>query len=179
MHPEPIIADDLEVWENRAAGLIYVKKYSELGRLVDVCVAGGRKVQLTPKERRINQEMCASDDLDVFQNGMLAPVRLIDSEADTGVLQNNSNAMSETAMKALFKSQIKTFTTKVNEISNPIALQRLLEVASEVDATMRQVGVIRERLIAMSPQVEEATIMGGAIGTQAPPSEKTRGVTPR
>ena len=180
MHPEPIIADDMEMWESRANGLIYVKKYNEQGQLIEVCVPGGRKIQLTPRERRINQELVASDDLDVFQNGMLAPVRLIDSERDTEVLQHNSNAMSETSMKALFRSQIKTFTTKVGEITNPIALQRLMEVASEVDATMRQVGVIKERLAQVSPQIEEATIMGQALGTRAPASEgPSKGVTPR
>jgi hypothetical protein len=178
MHPQPMIDEDFETWENRAAGLVYLWKFNELGQLVHQGVPGGGKVQITPKERRINQEKVASADLDVFQNGMLAPLRLVDSDEDTKTLQANSNAMSETAMKALFRSQVATFTKKINEISNPITLSRLIEVASEVDATIRQERIIRDRLAEVTPTVDGSQRVGSqhyAAAGDAP----MRGVTPR
>lgn len=176
MHPQPVYAtpEQLETWKNNGAGTIVIKKYNQLGQLDEERVIGGRSVQVTPHERRINQEMAADESLDVFINGMLTPVRLIDSEDDTAELKANANAMSEPAMKALFKSQIKTFTAKVNEISNPITLRRLLEVAEELDASLRQAGVIRARIEEVTPSVTEATVSGGrSFG------ETMRAVAPR
>ena len=178
MHPQPIIADEYETWENRAAGMIYLWKFNEQGTLAHQGVPGGSKIQVTPHERRINQEKAAGADLDVFQNGMLAPLRLIDAEEDTKDLQANSNAMSETAMKALFRSQIPTFTKKVNEISNPITLTRLLEVASEVDATIRQEKIIRERMSEVTPTVDGSRRVGSQ-NFNAAGDAPMRGVTPR
>jgi hypothetical protein len=109
----------------------------------------------------MNQEKAADESLDVFVNGMLSPVQLVDSEHDAEELKANPNSMSEPAMKAMFKSQIKTFTSRVNAISNPIALRRLLEVASEIDASIKQAEVIRARLEQVSPSVSEATVHGG------------------
>lgn len=130
----------------------------------------------------MNQEVAAHDSLDVFANGMLVPVRLIDSEEDTAKLQANVNAMSETAMKALFKSQKPAFQAKVDEISNVTTLRRLLEVASEVDASIRQAEYIQHRIDDLGPNVTEVTagtqIVGGTgLGTKAPQSRNPRSVT--
>jgi hypothetical protein len=159
---EPLQAtpDEFELWQSAIPGSIVIRKFNQQGILSEENVPAGRKIQLTPKERRINQELCASDDLDVFQNGMLTPVRLLDSEPETETLKANSNAMSETHMRALFKSQLPTFTKKINEVSNVITLRRLLEVAEEVDASLRQVKVINERIAEMSPNVGESSTVG-------------------
>jgi hypothetical protein len=157
VHPQPLIAApaETEAWRNSTAATVVLKKFNQLGQLDEERVIGGRSVVLTPHERRINQEMAASESLDVFKNGMLSPVRLLDSEEDTEEIKANANAMSEPAMKALFKSQIKTFKAKVEEISNPNTLNRLLEIANEVDASIRQADTIKERLAEVTPKVAQ------------------------
>jgi hypothetical protein len=181
---------ELEVWRNAARGLAVIKKFGVMGQIIEEQVQGGKTVHLTPKERRLNQEKAADDSLDVFKNGMLVPVHLIDSEEDTEELQANTNAMSESAMKALFRSQMPTFKAKIAEISNPTSLQRLVEVCGEVDGSVRQLETIQARLAEVSPQVTEVlgaqSIGGAGIGTQAPRglegpegARKRPGVTPK
>jgi hypothetical protein len=181
--------DDLETWKNGTQGLIVLRKFGVQGHLIEEQVPGGRTVHLTPRERHLNQEKAADESLDVFKNGMLLPVRLVDSEEDTPELQANSNAMSETAMKALFRSQIATFRKKVSEISNRNALERLVQVCSEVDGSVRQLETIQARLEEVSPLVTEVSgtrnVGGAAIGTAAPrglsgpEGARSRGVSPK
>lgn len=172
---------ELECWKNAGMSTVGINKFDTRGNMVQEMVPGGRKIFLTPEERRMNQEVAAHDSLDVFANGMLVPVRLIDSEEDTAKLQANVNAMSETAMKALFKSQKPAFQAKVDEISNVTTLRRLLEVASEVDASIRQAEYIQARIETLGPNVTEVTagtqIVGAALGTKAPQSRSPRSVT--
>lgn len=174
---------ELECWKNAGMGTVGINKFDTRGNMIQEMVPGGRKIFLSPEERRMNQEVAAHDSLDVFANGMLVPVRLLDSEEDTEKLQANVNAMSETAMKALFKSQRPAFEAKVNEISNITTLNRLLEVASEVDASIRQAEYVQRRIDALGPNVTEVTagtqIVGGGLGTKAPESRNPRSVTGR
>ena len=153
--------DETESWKSAVAGTITIQHYNLEGHLVELVIRGGSTVQVTPHERRINQERAADDTLDVFVNGMLTPVRLLDSEPETAELKANVNAMSETAMKALFRSQKPTFTKKVNEIGNIITLRRLLEVAEEIDASMAQYKIIQERVAEVNGAVSEATLTAG------------------
>jgi hypothetical protein len=171
---------DFEVWENAGLSTVAIQKLDVRGNVIMEQIVGGRKVQITPQERRMNQELAAHDNLDVFMNGMLVPVRLVDAQEDNEKLQTNSNAMSESAMKALFKSQLPTFKKKIAEISNSIALERLLTIASEVDGSIRQVEAIQDRLNDVRPHVSEigSQKIGNALGTKAPEGER-RGVTPK
>lgn len=153
--------EETESWKSAIAGLVVLKKYNQKGHLEEFPVIAGRVFQITPHERRINQEETAGDDLDPFLNGMLVPVRLLDSEPETAELKANTNAMSETAMKALFRSQKPTFAKKVGEISNTITLRRLLEVAEEVDASMAQYKIIQERIADVNPQITEGALPSG------------------
>jgi hypothetical protein len=74
--------------------------------------------------------------------------------------------MSETAMKALFNSQIKTFVGKVEGITNPITLNRLREIAVEVDAKASQMKVLEDRLDSLSPGVSKVRV-GSDIAKEA------------
>lgn len=185
MHQNQMIATpgvDYEQWENASGAMIVLRKMDTLGRITEEKVAGGRNVQITPGERRYNQEQCASEDLDVFKNGLMRPVRLLDSEEDSAVLQANVNAMSESTMRALFNTPIRAFSAKVREVSNPIALQRFLELAQDdaVEATVKQVEVLKGRLNEIRPPIGEVSVSGGVASTKAPPTEGAiRGVTPR
>jgi hypothetical protein len=166
---------DLETWKNATLGRVVLKKYNQRGELSDEMVGGGRVFHISPKERRINQEMAANSDLDMFKNGQLTPVRLIDTEEDAKELASNPNAMSETEMHELFKGNWKTFDARVQQVSNAVTLQRMLQVASEMDATLRQVEVVKARLEEIAPsEITEITPAGSV-------DERTglRPVTPR
>jgi hypothetical protein len=142
---------ELESWKNASLGRVVLKKYNQRGELADEMVTGGKVFHISPKERRINQEMAASPDLDFFQNGFLTPVRLIETEEDAAELASNPNLLSEEDMRGLFKGNWKAFDQKVQEISNLTTLKRMLEVAQEVDATIRQVDVVNARIQEIDP----------------------------
>jgi hypothetical protein len=146
----PEIATDVEQWQSTVLGDTYVKRLDAFGNVSSQRVTAKKIFSVTPLERRLHQQGCVSADLDPYLNGRLQPVKLIDSEPDTAVLQAMPNALSETAMKALFHSQLPTFTTKVQAITNTATLERLKEVAQSIDAKFSQVAVIDARLDVVS-----------------------------
>ena len=148
---------ELEVWTNPTRGVVVVWKHNGAGVLDAELVKPGRTVHLTTFEKRLNQERAASAELDVFANGTLQPVRLI--EGDPSEAASNPNWLSAGDMAALLQSHHKTFEKRVGEITNAATLERLLEVARDKDATVKQVELIRARLSAVSPtDVEDVTV---------------------
>jgi hypothetical protein len=137
-----------ETWENSSKGKVYVLRYDSRGELIHEIVRAGGKVQLTPDERVINMERASTPDLCVFRNGVMSPVRLLDSTEDAEEIASNPNIISESDISDLFSSHWKTFETRVNEISNLGTLERILSLAEDEDsgATVRQVNVLRERI---------------------------------
>lgn len=168
-------ASEFESWKNSTPGRVVLKKYTQRGDLGDEMIAGGKVFHISPKERRINQEMAATPELDMFQNGFLTPVRLIETEEDAKEIASNPNLMSETEMADLFKGHWKTFESRVSEVSNLNTLNRLLEVASTVDAKVRQVEVIRARIEEISPEDHVEIAHAGSTD----PMTGLRSVTPR
>lgn len=150
-----------ETWRSNIAGYVVVRKYDRRGDPFDEQIAGGSKFQISPEERLYNQDLAASADLDPFRNGMLHPVRLLDGTEDKAEIASNPNLLSESDMESLFAAHPKTFQAKINSISNNTTLDRLLKVASEVDATLKQVAVIQARKAELSPVqlVERETIL--------------------
>lgn len=168
--PNPGEQPDLELWRNVSAGRVFLKQFNQRGELVDHLINGGKTFNISPKERRINQEMAATEELDVFSNGMLSPVKLIETEEDTAAIANNPNLMAESEMSEIFSGHHKTFAKRVADISNPVTLQRLLEVAAsdDVDAKVSQVDLIKARLEEVAPslysEVVTTSISGGSTG---------------
>lgn len=169
--------DKYETWKNATLGRVVLKKYNQKGELSDEMVAGHKVFHITPQERRINTEMAATAELDMFSNGQLTPVRLIDSEEDAKELASNPNLMSEDEMRDLFKAHWKTFEARVSEISNLPALNRMLELASnnEVDAKVRQLDAIKARIEDVNPTTHVEISHAGSV------DERTglKPVTPR
>lgn len=158
---------EYESWKNATNGLLFIRKYNNRGDLAHEAVHAKKTFHLTPQERRINQEMAAVPENDFFSNGMLTPVRLIDTEEDAKEIASNPNLMSESDMKALFKGTWKSFAAKVDGITNETTLKRLLEMARDDDsgASVKQADAINERLRQIAPaQFVEVT--------SAPISEK-------
>lgn len=153
--------EELETWKNSSRGTVVLKKFGERGTLVDEVVPGGRKIQLTPRERRYNQEIAANEELDVFHNGMLTPVRLIETEEDVAEIASNPNVITDSEMAELFKTNQKTFTAKVKAIQSLVVLERLAEIAKAQDARQSQIQVIEERIDEVNPsKVVERTRVG-------------------
>lgn len=145
---------EYESWKNATNGLLFIRKYNNRGDLGHEAVHARKTFHVTPQERRINQEMAAVPSQDFFSNGMLTPVRLIDTEEDAKEIASNPNLMSESDMKGLFKAQWKTFDARIDSITNETTLKRLLEMSqdNEVGASVRQADAVQARLREVAPQ---------------------------
>lgn len=163
---------EVETWMNAAPGMVVVKRLDHRGDFTkDEVVYSGKSLHITPQERRMNQEMAASADQDVFQNGFMTPLRLVGSAEEEREIAANPNLMSESDMRGLFKGHWKSFDAKLATITNTVALQRMLAMAEdpEIDASVRQVQRIKDRLGEVSPtgnrvieveQAGSAAVMG-------------------
>lgn len=155
--------DLYETWRNETQGMVVLKRVSRTGDLTDEVLTAGKVIHLTPAERRMNQELVAEEAYDYFTNGTLSPVRLIETEEDAAELRTNPNHISEDEMKGLFKSRsLKAFQERVDQITNPVALNKLLRLAESEDATIKQVDAIKGRLEKVSPSLfSEVKTVGG------------------
>lgn len=150
---------DMEVWTNPGRGRVVVLKHDPMGRLRGEMVGPGRKVHLTALERQINQERAYSTEQDVFANGTLQPVRLLEGDESEALLASNPEWLGQSDMEGLISGHFKTLEKRVSEISNPATLQRLLEVAREKDASVKQVELIDARLSQVMPlDVEDVQV---------------------
>lgn len=140
-----------EAWKNATAGMIFLQRFDRRGELVHERVDGGKTVNLTPEERRLNQELAASDDLDFFKNGQLIPVRLVETAEDLDAIQQNPNLMTDEDLIELLGKQWKQLETRLEEITNAPTLRRLLELAHEHDASVKTAERIRKRLHEVDP----------------------------
>jgi hypothetical protein len=137
-----------ETWKNISAGKHYVLRHDRYGDLTQELVNSGRTIQLTKEEREINQEKAANERLDLFANGMFQPVTLID-DADTAAFAENPNFLSEDELREIFQLDWRKFDARVSEITSPVTLQRLHDLASDDNAdlaTARQLGSITKAL---------------------------------
>lgn len=152
-----------EIWRNAIRGSIGVKKTDRRGELVSEIIRGGERFQISTEDRLLNSEWAATTDLDVFKNGMLTPVKLLDGTEDAKEIASNPNLIGETDMAALFSAHWKTFEAKLGQITNVATLERMLAMAEseDLDATVRQVQSIRSRISELNPSqvVEHETVL--------------------
>lgn len=163
-----------EIWKSGIAGTISVLKFNRRGELASEVVRSGQACTLTTEERIINQEKAATADLDIFKNGMMVPVRILDDAEDAAEIAANPNLMAESEMNDLFKAHWKTFENRVAQVSNPIVIQRLLQIAEAQDATVKQVNVLKVRM----ESLREKTAAPRPEGSEAEGDESFRPVTP-
>lgn len=165
---------DTETWQNESQGKIWVWKVdSRTGGLKDELIPGGQKFMIRNEDRVMNQDMAAADELDIFKNGTLSPVRLVDA-AEQKELASNPNFISESEIKDLFTGHWKTFESKVASITNENVIQRMVDLAPSVDAKVRQVEMLKARLGELNPvaiiEREQSPPMGIADRSQRPVS---------
>lgn len=154
---------DYEAWKSTIPGTIVVKRLDRRGDLAEETLQEGQVLHITPNERRLNMEMAADDDLNVFKNGFLTPVRLIETAEDIEDLKDNPNHMTEEDMRAVFKIKaIAEFRERMGAVTNPITITRMIELAGsdEVNATVRQVDFLKSQLEGSSVSVNEVQVVG-------------------
>lgn len=163
-----------ETWQNVTRGSVGLLKLDSRGVEKGVVVPAGGKISLTVEERRMNQDRAATKPQDLFGNGTLAPIRLIDDPElgeEYAQIKDNPNFISETEMKQLFSKRIDTFKRELAKIDNPAVVQRIKDIAVEADAKASQTAAIEERLREFNPQVVE-------VEQVAPPARQMRPVSP-
>jgi len=141
----------VEQWKNQTQSTAFVLKFDRYQNLISELVSPGKTVTVTKEEREINQDRAALDNLDVFKNGILLPVKLVDPE-DEREFAENPNLMSEDDLRNLLKLSKPAFVKRINEISNIYPLLRLDELAKE-DDTKITAGVSQ----ALADRIEEMT----------------------
>lgn len=150
--------EDYETWKSSIEGSIVVKRFDRNGKEIDELIAAGREIRLLPEERRLNQEIAAEPGLDPFQNGFLVPMKLVETADDYDDLRGYPNHLTEEDMRSLLENRkaLDALSEGISTISNPTTLVRFLAIADEpdVDASVRQVAIIKGRLAEVSAQTD-------------------------
>lgn len=167
----------LELWKSTVPGIVAVNRLGEYGRTRVEMIKGHRSVTITPQERRMNQNACAIPELDVFTNGTLQPVTLIDGEPDTAALRRNPNVVDDQDIERIFRLKGEAFAERIGLITNASTLGRLADLAREprLNATIQQYEQIKARQRAVTKDVVEE--VGPTM--EATPERKPRAVTPK
>jgi hypothetical protein len=155
--------DEIETWKNVTRGRVVLWRLGALGQKRSEMIGADKLFHITPRERRMNQEAAANEDLDVFLNGTLQPVRLIETSDDFKQLTANPNLLGDDEqVSRLFRAGPDVFAARLAEIKNPSALERLLQLANqdETGATVAQLRMIQARLDQVQPPINSVH-MGG------------------
>lgn len=145
------MSDTLETWENARRGDVWLLRFDHSGKVVSEPVRGGRRVTISTKERKLNQDRAYDIGSDVFSNGALVPVggaQAFDGIEDYQEIASNPNLMSTDDLKELLKLKAPQLKKRLEEITNVITVTRLHELASSEEAslTLPQFRAIETRL---------------------------------
>lgn len=154
-----------ETWKNATDGYIVLAKIDRRGDVGHEIVPSGKTVAISVDERLMNQDSAANEDLNIFRNGMMVPVRLLEGTEDKAEIESNPNLKSEEDLRKMFGLQWKKFEIEVGEINNVTTLNRLKSIAQEGDATVRQVNVIEARIAEVDPSVAVNDVTMEAYGS--------------
>jgi len=163
-----------ESWRNASEGYVVVGLYDRRGDVEHQIIPAGGTILLTPEDRSMSQDAAASEDLDIFSNGMMVPVRLLETTEDKAEIESNPNLKSEDDLKEMFSLQWKKFEAEVGLIGNVTTLSRLKQLAQSegIDATVRQVNTIESRINELNPEsaVTDVTMQqyGSTVGAKEP-----------
>lgn len=175
---------EYETWQNVTLGRAVVVKLDARGQKRHDLIGPGKTFHLTPTERRMNQELAASEEQDLFLNGVLQPVRLIETDEDYERLTKNPNHVSEEDVRTIFLLPLADFVGRLQQIGNPAGLERLKEIArsDEVQCTLRQFEAIEQRLAEVSPSIYDQgqpELTPSAAAPNSGPPSGIKAVTPR
>ena len=153
-----------ETWENTSLGEVWVTTLDNRGNEKATVVRPGQKVLIAPEERQVVQDRAWNEDVDDFKNGRLRPVRLVETAEDYEAVATNPNYLSESDLEEMFELSATKFKAKIKEISNVLAMTRLLELAQseayESKVTAAQVKLIEARKKELTPAPREPVVLG-------------------
>jgi len=146
--------DIYEVWMNPNAGLVYIDKTDQNGKVQSTCILPGQKFNITPDDRRNNTERAWKPEADLFSNGTLSQVKLLDTEADYADLTENPNIIGESEIKDLFNLKAVEFKKRIAGITNDRVLTRIKEYSEDekAEATVAQQKAVKARLEELIPE---------------------------
>lgn len=139
-----------EAWQNTSRGSVYVKKYGARGEETTVRVLGGQVVTLSPEERKLTTMAIPPKNkhLNVFENGVLIPLQLVDSAEDYEEIASNPNLLGDSDIREALREKTPTLKKTLAEISNVNLVRRFQELAAEEEdkMTMPKIRAIEARL---------------------------------
>lgn len=150
-----VVEEQVEVWQSAVGSRHWVRRFSPNGQTTTTLIAPHQKFEITPAERRLNQSMAASLELDLFANGTFVAVTLSDDTPDVEEIESNPNNLSDDDLRGFFKLHPSTFRKRIGELNNVPALQTLLGLCDDEDvkATVKQQEAIEARLEEISPRI--------------------------
>lgn len=151
--------DTQETWENARAGDVWLLVFDHAGKVESKPVRGGRRITISTKERKLNQERAYDTGSDVFSNGSLVPVggaQAFDGVEDYQEIASNPNLMSTDDLKGLLTLKAPQLKKRLEDISNVMTVTRLYELAKseEADLTLPQFRAIETRLAQLNGDAE-------------------------
>lgn len=162
-------ANRMEQWRSVTKSVCIVKRIGEFGKVFSERIPPDKVFHILPSERRMNQHECRVKGGDVFTNGMLMPVFLVEGEEDNDELLANPNLVQSDDTDRIFKLNGSAFKARLAEISSVATLRVLLEQAElpRMKATVTQLRAIQSRLgeldtevLHIKPSVNEALLRG-------------------
>lgn len=175
-------ASELEAWENVSRSRYALRRINSVGQLETELIGGHKTFHLTTQERYMNSERAASARSDPFRNGRFAPVRLLETTEDAEEIAANPNLLGESDMVELVKGKIEPLRARLEEIQQPVVVERMLEVAEREDARMTSVKAIQKRIEDLRPEThvevmsQDDRLGGGSI--PARPADAPRSGSP-
>jgi hypothetical protein len=170
--------NEVEIWKNATQGVVVLAKVDPMtGRQTWESVNGGREFGITIDERRYNQGRVYDASVDVFTNGTLKPVKLIDTAEDAKELASNPNHMSEDDMRKLATGPRKALDAQLEKISSISTLNTLKDLALEQDAPNSVLASISERIDGLTPARISAEVTStdkSVTGDRAPNPRSAR-----
>jgi len=147
---------------------VWILTFDHSGKVRQIPIRSGGKAVITVEERKLNQDRAASTEKDFFMNGALTPIRLVDTAEDYHEISSNPNLLSEDDMLDLFKLKGPAFRARLADVTNVIALRRMLDIAKSDDktnVTMTQFKILESRIaeLGTGPAVAEVVQTDGGI----------------
>ncbi len=138
--------NETEVWKNVTRGRRGIHRVDAFGKVQKELVGPGKTVSITSEDRIHYQRIVASEKLDIFKNGAMVPVRILDEDTQREVAEN-PNLMSEEDLQNLMKAQWKKFESEIGKISTLYALERMRDIAeSSEDISVKKYKIIADRI---------------------------------
>ena len=138
---------DREIWENKNKSQVWIMKENVRGDVESVPVRPGTRVELTVEDRQRNQEVSVDKSLDVFSNGMLSSVQLIDTAEDYEEVNSNPNSKSESEIRDLLELNANQLKKELAEIDSPLVIERLRDFVNSDDDKASNVTVAKVKAV--------------------------------